>query len=433
VGGLRWSGLSKYLVRRGWEVHVVTAAAQSSHQPSAGIFVHHCPKLKTLNDVYRNWITRRRAGTSGRGASESGSTSTAPVSANGANEDPLRTIDRIRRTLGTAIALPDYARGWVLRAAAKAQSLQNEKEFDVVISSGPPHSAHLAGVIASLGRHSIYVADLRDPWSAIGETVGAQALNNSRWLWATLRSLERVVFARADLVIANTPEFADVLRSTHPELAVSYVSNGIDPERLPAPAPRFDDLTISYLGTLYLGRDLTPVVRAIKEFVSLHPETRRSIKLRVAGYMDAQHEAKFWSEVDAADLRYAVEARPSVPSAEALDLINRSHLTLVLAQNQPSQIPAKLYECVAMRVPTLVIGEQDCAAAREARRIGALACEAHDIAEIRRIIEHVWQHPNKTSAPAVPIGYDDIAAQMDDVLRARLAHVHESALAGAEL
>ncbi len=149
--------------------------------------------------------------------------------------------------------------------------------------------------------------------------------------------------------------------------------------------------------------------------------------------MDPEHHAKFWSEVDASDLHDAVDVRASVPAVEALDIINRSHLTVVLAQDQPTQIPAKLYECVAMRVPTLVIGESNSAAYREAKRIGALACEADDIDGIRQIIERVWQHPSDTNPPAVPIGYDDIAGQMDAVLRRSLAGTNDAALAGVSL
>ena len=40
VGGNRWAGLSKYLARRGWEVHIVTAAAGDDFQMPDGVHRH---------------------------------------------------------------------------------------------------------------------------------------------------------------------------------------------------------------------------------------------------------------------------------------------------------------------------------------------------------------------------------------------------------
>ncbi len=224
VGGLRWAGLSKYLARRGWDIHVITAADQKDRPQVPGVTVHHCPRSRTINDVYKDWVTGRRARMSAAApAAAAAKGASQPVAASGGECAPRNESirERTRRTLGAAIAFPDYARGWVFRAAALAQSLQTSVTFDVVVSSGPPHSAHIAGVLACFGRHSTYVADLRDPWSP---TAGAQALNNSRWMGATLAGLERIVFARANRVIVNTPEFAGVLRTTKPALAVSIHS-----------------------------------------------------------------------------------------------------------------------------------------------------------------------------------------------------------------
>ncbi|MDB4917282.1 MAG: hypothetical protein JWM95_4926, partial [Gemmatimonadetes bacterium] len=52
VGGFRWAGLSKYLAREGWEVHVVTASAQPALALEPGVTVHYRPQRKTLNDLY---------------------------------------------------------------------------------------------------------------------------------------------------------------------------------------------------------------------------------------------------------------------------------------------------------------------------------------------------------------------------------------------
>jgi hypothetical protein len=107
-----------------------------------------------------------------------------------------------------------------------------------------------------------------------------------------------------------------------------------------------------------------------------------------------------------------------IPRAEALALLRRSHLALVLAQGQPTQVPAKLYECVGLGVPTLVITESTSAAAREARRIGAFVLDDGDGAGMRTLLDDLLDgRVPPTIRPSVPISYEALAQQVDRVIR----------------
>lgn len=411
VGGLRWAGLSKYLARRGWEVDVITASPQSATAPVPGVCLHHRSAHRTLNDVYNSWVGRLRA--------PSGDTATpsAPASSP-ANARPARASQWLRNNLSMALAFPDYGRGWIVPATIAARELLRARTYHAIITSGPPHAAHLVGTLACIGRSVPLWVDMRDPWAAMIEQAWAQMLASSGGMRYLIRRLERLVFHRAHRVVTNTAEFADELRRSYPGLQVSYVPNGIDPERLPPPvAQKFDGLAIAYAGSLYFGRDLSSVLLAMREFLERHPDALGALKLRIAGNMDAEHEARFWRDVATTDLGDLVEILGPVSGVEALHLINRSHLTLVLAQNQPMQVPAKLYECVAMGIPTLVVAESSSAAAREARRIGAITCEPADVAGIRTTIERLWWDRTLVLTPSAAIGYHDIAAQIDALLR----------------
>jgi hypothetical protein len=63
----------------------------------------------------------------------------------------------------------------------------------------------------------------------------------------------------------------------------------------------------------------------------------------------------------------------------------------VLAQGQEFQVPAKLYELVAMGMATLVIAPAASAAGSEARRVGAVAIDPDDIEGIARYLHDVRQ------------------------------------------
>ena len=410
VGGLRWAGMSKYLARRGWEVHVVTASAQGASVPVRGVEVHHRARYRTLDDVYNTWIRRIRA-SSGHAAKPS-----APAMAQ-AGERPTGAAGWIRNNLAMALAFPDHGRGWITPATLTVRRLLRERRFDAVITSGPPHSAHLVGALACSGVSVPLWVDMRDPWAGLLEAAWAKTIFSSAASRFLVRRLERAVLRRAHRVVTNTAEFADVLRGSYPELRVSYVPNGIDSERLPpAAVEKFDGLAIAYVGSLYAGRDLSSVLRAMRAFLTRQPDALGALKLRIAGGMDAAHEAQFRRDVAATDLGDVVETLGQVSNTEALDLVNRSHLTLVLAQNQPMQVPAKLYECVAMGIPTLVITESTSAAAREASRIGAMVYEAADVEGICAAIQRLWRDRTPAVAPASSLDYDDISAQLDALL-----------------
>jgi glycosyltransferase involved in cell wall biosynthesis len=324
---------------------------------------------------------------------------------------------------------PDYGRGWVGRAASTARALLESREFDLVVTSGPPHSAHFAGFFAIRGRAEPLWIDMRDPWSA---THAAEAPQDQliRWERFILARFEKLLFRRASKVIANTPEFATSLRTAEPTLDVSYFPNGIDLEQLPARDPsNVRPGSIACIGALYAGRSLSSVLGAMRAVLAERPEGAATLMLRIAGPIELPHREQLLSDIAASGLEDLVQIHGVIPRAQALEMLNRSHLALVLAQDQPMQIPAKLYECVGLGVATLVIAEETSAAAREARRIGAMTLADLDAEGLRSVLNDLLDGriPIKNE-PRASISYQDLGGQMDRLLREALGgeHPHDS-------
>jgi hypothetical protein len=313
---------------------------------------------------------------------------------------------------------PDYGRGWVRSAARTARTLLEEHHFDVVITSGPPHSAHFAGFLATRGRSEPHWIDMRDPWSSshAAEAPQDQLIRAERFL---LSQFEKLLFKRAAKVLTNTLEFATSLRNSEPTLDVGYFPNGIDIEQLPARDPRKVRLcSVACLGTLYAGRNLSTFLAALGEVVAARRDGEDTINLIIAGPIDAAHGAKLREDIAAARVDPLVEIKGVIPRAQALDLLNGSHLALVLAQDQPMQVPAKLYECVGLGIATLVIAEETSAAAREGRRIGAMVFADNDTAGLKSVLNDLLDGRIPTRIePRAPISYEELGSQMDRHLR----------------
>lgn len=411
IGGQRWAGLSKYLARLGWEIHVITMLPGASNS-TPWIHRHVPARRRTFNDVYKKVVKRFRHEPANVSAP-------FPEAWPGSRRSSVeRLLIDARRIIADAMVLPDRARGWVTRAGAAGRRLLAERQFDAVIASGPPHSIYFSGLLATLGSDVPFWIDMRDPWSMTHEmhlpldrVIGAER--------AFLKGLEGFILPRAAKVLVNTREFASVLKTQQPGVDIVHFPNGIDLEALPArPSDDVTPCSIAYVGTLYANRNLSSVFAAIASILRDRPDAVGRLRLDVAGPFESPHRERMHDDIAAAGLQSVVKVHGVIPRESALELLRKSHLALVLAQDQPLCVPAKIYESVGLGVPTLVIAEEASAAAREAQRIGAIALEDGDVEGMRVVIEDLLAaRIPMTIEPKAPISYEELAVKMDRLLR----------------
>ena len=408
---MRWAGLTKYLRPLGWKCWIITAAPTTPAANGSGTVVVSCPPRTTLNDRYRRF--RLRSGAARTAIA-------APLADASDSNGGGGLLAQLRLEAAMLLGLPDQGRGWVLQAAARARKLIRQMKPDVVVSTGPPHSAHVVAWLATRGLPTRRLVDLRDPWA--GPITGAwrhhllSRSHLSRWLsgW-----LERLVVSKASGVLCNTREFAAAMRSRYPGVVVDWLPNGVDSDLLPRAAEPLAGLGLVYVGTMYRGRDLRPVLRALRVFLDRHPEQAADgPALRIAGALDdpVSRDA-FRHEVAALGLKDQVAELGVLRRAEALQLAARARLALVPAQEQELQVPAKLYELVAIGIPTLVIADPESATSSEARRIGATAVEPADCVGMVQIMENACLGSvTRPARPGVSVDYREVALGLGPIL-----------------
>jgi hypothetical protein len=413
IGGMRWAGFTRYLGELGWRSWLITAAAPGGNSCHPGVTQIPTPRRGTLNDLYKRLKQEvAKSNGNGRGNGRGGRTDR--------QARPPGWLARLKFEAGMLLVLPDDARGWILRAALRARREVARVRPDVVISSGPPHSAHLVAWLATRGTGTRWLVDLRDPWAGpVTDAWRSSPMYRSglaRWL---LPRLERLVIRSADGVLCNTREFAAALSDRYGDATVDWIPNGVDMASLPATRDEpFAGLGIAYAGTLYGGRSLEPILQALRLFLGRHPQAAEDgTRFRLAGHIDPAHAPRLSAEVAALGLSGHVEHVGVLAREAALRLAARSRLAVVLAQEQQLQVPAKLYELVAMGVPTLVVGERESAAASEARRLGAIAVEPDAVPKIARVLAEAWEGlaapPNRE---ATLLDYRDLCQALDAVL-----------------
>jgi glycosyltransferase involved in cell wall biosynthesis len=306
--------------------------------------------------------------------------------------------------------------GWLPFALPKAVAIASGTLVDCVITSSPPHSAHLIG-LALQARGIPWVADFRDGWT-FEPTRRPYPLGAQRRLdvW-----LERLVATRADAVVGVTPPITDDLRERFGADAVT-ITNGFDPKETGSRAdpgwrpPLADDRhSIVYTGSLsYAGNNAEPLLDAIDLLLSGDPTLDQRVEVVFAGPMTP-------AERDALSARGSlVRVLGRLPRSRTLALQRAADSLLLLAgDHRPSVATGKLYEYLAAQRPVVVVGASS-VAARIVQEMGAgLVAQADDPADIARALMERITSVGRVSgadpeAVARRFGYPSLARQMAD-------------------
>jgi glycosyltransferase involved in cell wall biosynthesis len=233
--------------------------------------------------------------------------------------------------------------------------------------------------------------------------------------------MERTVVRAASDIVVNSRWLGDALGREYPSARVEWLPNGIDTEALPADVGEpYPGLSVAHLGTIYGERDLTPVLDALKDFLQKNPAARHDgSKMRIAGSIEGPRASELRRAIQERALESQVEVLGLIPRPEALRILARSRLCVVLAQGQVIEVPGKLYESIAMGVPTAILAPRDSASASEATRVGAVFIEQNDRAALAGLLQRAFDGGLTVPSDArAKIDYRGMASELDGLLRA---------------
>jgi glycosyltransferase involved in cell wall biosynthesis len=363
IGGARWAAMSEWLRRAGHEVTVITSRSNGSPD-GVEPWVLRTFDVGAVGSVRR--LLRR---------------SHTPPSAVPA------TVHRPAPRWFTDVVVPDECLlTWVPAALARARRLLCEREIDCVITSGPPHSTHLLGLLLG-NRRPAWIADLRDGWRF-------EALHPS---WPTSAQdrldalLERRTLRSAEAVVGVTPPIAEDAGARLGVLS-AHVPNGWDPaldaELIGAARPTLDGnrVNVVYTGTLSgpRGRDPRPLFAAMRRLAAERPAVASRLRVVLAGRLNTD-EQRLLARLDLGD---TVEHVGSLSRVAAAALQRDADVLLLLsAPGHTSEATGKLFDYLAAGRPILALAQGN-VAARTVRETGTgVAVAADDVDGIARALQ----------------------------------------------
>ena len=387
-GSRRLDTVAHLLAKRGWRSIVLTATgARPGENHSSGIEVIRTTRRHLADDRAHPAIAR-------------------PF---------VSRIPLLRHAAG----FPDKYAPWGVSLTPAILRLVGSQSIDVVLSSSPPHSTHVAIAAARAMRSFRWVAEFRDPWM----------FPSRRELPATSaqiqRRMERNVLRRADIVIANTPGNREALLSANPELDRSRVrvsTNGYDsslfaPGSIPEKPSETADLT--YVGEVYDGM----FERFGAALASIRDRDPALVpRIAVYGTINAGEKRR----IAALGLETVIEDRGFVPHEQSIDAMKNARALLALLpphERWRTCVPSKMYWYLAARRPIIaVVPEGDAADLVRGLRAGRALIDSDPVAVGREL--EAWVVA-KRAAPAPPLSgqgterytMDAIVDELDAILR----------------
>lgn len=394
-GTHRTLGFVQYLNEWGWPATVIAGEAQGEPVDTAlparipaetvvlrvpcidrvGQWKH---RLERFGLHRSNAAVQRRSATGDVTGPASDTSAKSSKSARGSKGLLCRPIDFLTR----AMQLPDDKAGWIRPATAAALRSLRLEPHDLIYSTSPCASAHLAAYAVQQSTGLPWVADFRDPWT----DNPFRSLGYAPLRWWDAR-LEHRVLGAADAVICNTPTLRRCLLDRHVRSAddMTTILNGFDAASLDGVAPKrsgsSDEIILTHCGQFYGPRSPIPWFEALRLAVQRLPEARR-LRLHLIG--DRTFQGRDLAELAVvAGVAEQVVVTGRLPHVDALSYAAGSDAVVLAGSDGEGanlQIPNKLFEYLALRRPLLATLSGDHPAREVLRlaRAAALVCRPND-------------------------------------------------------
>ena len=406
---------SKYLPGFGITPSVISADSAGYTQDRslmaevpAGIEVLRLPHTPALTRLLA--LTKRHGGSRAPAPA-------APVAPGAAMSAPAPGRWRdLALQLITSLQVPDDKVAWARQARRAALALMQRTPFDLVFSSSPPVSAHLAAMHVARHAGVPWVADFRDLWTANPDYIAPA------WRRVVDRRLEGRFLAQASGVVTVSEHLAASLAErAGPRVPVLSIPNGYDEADFAGAQAREHEpgsFCIVHAGTFYGQRSPQGFLNGVEQLFEREPATRARLRIRFIGNMGARFEPM----LSAFGARHpgVLERTGYIAHHQALaEVLSADALLLVIGgddEGAAGVMTGKLFEYLRAGRPILLLGATDGEAARLVREAGAGEVLGHgDPARVAALLSR-WM------AGAAPLPVPGRAAAYERrVLTGRLA------------
>lgn len=316
------------------------------------------------------------------------------------NYNPLITNDKgsaWKKNIGYFIRgnffIPDARCLWIRPSVKFLTKHLSQNDFDIIITTGPPHSMHLIGLGLKKRFPKIkWIADFRDPWTEIYHfndfliSLPAKKLH---------QYLEKKVLKNADEIVAVSPTCGSNL-SILAQRNVQVVNNGYSEEDFKhTNLTKSENFVISYVGSINAERNPVGLWEALNHLTKTNSVFKQRLKIIFAGLIDNS----IIESIKDFGLSAYFEYKGQISHQQAIHLMQNSNillLNLFSSHSQNGVITGKFYEYLRSGIPILAFGNTSSDVSSYLKKFNAgKLFEYHDVTSIEEYIVEIFNNPNQ--------------------------------------
>ena len=395
IGAQRWLHMSRAALERGWTIDVLMMDPSSEQAVNMSLLEELPPGVRLFGIKQRNSALRRLFLALARKTSRfRGWVRAAPPGSATQGSESSRENERSAGTFRSRLLeLPramnawlffSTCNDWIKRATAVGHTLHQQEPYDLILSSGPPHMAHVAARNIGKATSVPFIVDMRDA-IALPEVEPPDARS---WVWREFSNTwESGCVDDATRIIANTEELQAALQDRYPSAKdrLFTIMNGADPD-LRILSKRSETFVIAHTGSIYVGRDPRSLFLALGRFVERRGLNPAEIRLHLMG--ETTFEGVLLEKLaEEAGVAPYVVVEPTRPRAAALELLARAAVLVILPQSVPYAIPAKVFEYAQAPAWLLVLAEPGSSLQRLLQNSAASVLAPSNVEAISQVLE----------------------------------------------
>jgi len=249
--------------------------------------------------------------------------------------------------------IPDRHVGFVNNAIEVGRKIIARGGIDLIFTSAPPYSIHIAGRELSREFQIPWVCDFRDPWVACPFYNPANSELDKKY-----REIEKSYFEQASRVISFPESRANIERARYRDYAQKIISidNGYDPLDFssPLPNPPEDIFRITHAGSITRDRPVTVFLEALRKVIDSNNQLEKKLRIEFIG--DARQPTR--ADVQRLGLEAITDFRGYLPHRETCIEIASSNILFIVLPNLKGAseiMPLRLFEYIYSGRPVFLI------------------------------------------------------------------------------
>ncbi len=282
--------------------------------------------------------------------------------------------------------IPDARAFWIKPSVRYLSSYLKLNPVDAIVSTGPPHSAHLIALALKKKLGLPWLADFRDPWTTMDYY---KELLLTKWADKKHHRLEVEVLKGADsITVVGRGMKKEFEEKSGRE--VNVVTNGYDEDDFLNDAPTLDlDFSIIHVGTFFARINPINLWQTLAELKDEGHPMFLKLKIKLMGRVDPM----VVDAIRSFGLEKFLELIPYQQHDQAIRNI-RSAQVLLMCVFEPTKfvLTGKLFEYLATHRPILMVGPVDGDAAQVIKETRAGECFSFsDKIEIRAYLLDLYR------------------------------------------